>query len=167
MHIHSIHIICASSDLNNTVLITVAVSLMNTVLKRTRKFRIAQNCKITQTVQLTLASLQTPLSLSELAYLHTLYLHNMELICMGKESHIKLQESIPEIFLVQSTSRFPWSRDPIHVREEIPHPDQIPCSRCKICLSCTVQQSTPHTQDLKRHNKLNHYKRWLNAVHPR
>ena len=41
---------------------------MNTVLKRPRKFRIAQNCKITQTVQLTLASLQTPFSLSELAY---------------------------------------------------------------------------------------------------
>ena len=91
----------------------------------------------------------------------------MELICLWKEIHIKLQEYIPEIFLVQSTSRFPLSRDPIHVREEIPHPDQIPCSRCKICLSCTVQQSTPHTQDLKRHNKLNHYKRWLNAVHPR
>ena len=47
-----------------------AVNLMNTVLKRPRKFRIAQNCKITQTVQLTWASLQTPFSLSELAYIH-------------------------------------------------------------------------------------------------
>ena len=42
---------------------------MNTVLKRPRKFRIAQNCKISQTVQLTLASLQTPFSMSELAYI--------------------------------------------------------------------------------------------------
>ena len=42
---------------------------MNTVLKRPRKFRIAQNCKITQTVQLTIASLQTPFSMSELAYI--------------------------------------------------------------------------------------------------
>ena len=144
----------------------VAVNLMNTVLKRSRKYRIAQNCKITQTVQLTLASLQTRFSLSELAYIYTLYLHNVELIYMGKKIHIKLQEYIPEIFLVQSTSRFPWSRDPIHVREEIPHPDQKPCSRYRICLSCKVQQSTPHTPDLK-HNKLNRYKRWLNAVHPR
>ena len=39
------------------------------VLKRPRKFRIAQICKITQTVQLALASLQTPFSLSELAYI--------------------------------------------------------------------------------------------------
>ena len=42
MHIHCIHIVCTSSDLDNTVLITVAVNLMNTVLKRPRKFRIAQ-----------------------------------------------------------------------------------------------------------------------------
>ena len=67
MHTHCIHI-CTSSDLNNTVLITVAVNLMNTVLKRSRKFRIAQNCKIIQTVQLTLASLQTPFSLSDLPF---------------------------------------------------------------------------------------------------
>ena len=48
--------------------ITVAVNLMSTVLKRPRTYRIAPNCKITQTVQLTLASLQTPFSLAELAY---------------------------------------------------------------------------------------------------
>ena len=42
-------------DLN----ITVPVTLMNTVLKRSRKFGIAQNHKITQTTQPTLASLQT------------------------------------------------------------------------------------------------------------
>ena len=79
----------APADLNITVPITVAVNLMNTVLKRPRKFRIAQNCKITQTVQLTLASLQTPFSLSELAYIHTLYLHNMELICMSNNHMYK------------------------------------------------------------------------------
>ena len=42
-------------DLN----ITVPVTLMNTLLKRSRKFGIAQNHKITQTTQPTLASLQT------------------------------------------------------------------------------------------------------------
>ena len=58
---------------------------MNTALKRSRKFRTAQNRKITQTVQLTLASLQTPFSLSELAYIHTHYLDNVELICMSNK----------------------------------------------------------------------------------
>ena len=60
------------------------VNLMNTALKRSTKFRIAQNRprKITQTLQLTLASLQTPFSLSALVYMHTLYLHNVELICI-------------------------------------------------------------------------------------
>ena len=61
----------APADLNNTVPIAVPLNLMNTVLKRSRKYRIAQNCKITHTVQLTLVSLQTPFSLSELAYIVT------------------------------------------------------------------------------------------------
>ena len=70
MQIHCIYTY-APADLNITVPITVAVNLMNTVLKRPRKFRIAQNCEINQTVQLTSASLQTPFSLSELAYILT------------------------------------------------------------------------------------------------
>ena len=45
------------TDFNNKI----ALNLMNTVPKRSKKFRIAKNGKITHTLQLTLVSPQNPL----------------------------------------------------------------------------------------------------------
>ena len=51
---------------------------MNTVPKRSRKFRIAKNGKITQTLQLTLVSPQNPLpnSVRVSIYIYTLFSAN-------------------------------------------------------------------------------------------